>query len=50
LQKAGEDVFYNGVSIEQALDEAESSIIRDMKNSTFESVESLYLYADELNK
>lgn len=47
LKKAGQDVFYNGVDIQTALDEAQESIIRDMRNSTFESVESLYTYASE---
>ena len=47
LKKAGQDVFYNGVDIQTALDEAQESIIRDMRNSSFESVESLYAYADE---
>ncbi len=45
LKKAGQDVFFNGVDIDTALNEAQESIIRDMKSSTFESVESLYKYA-----
>ena len=47
LKKAGQDVFYNGVDIQTALDEAQESIIRDMRNSSFESVENLYTYASE---
>lgn len=47
LKKAGQDVFYNGVDIKTALDSAQEQIIKDMKNSSFESVESLYTYADE---
>lgn len=45
LKKAGQDVFFNGVDIDTALNEAQETIIRDMKNSTFKSVESLYTYA-----
>ena len=45
LKKAGEDVFFNGVDIDTALDEAEANITKDMKNSTFKSVENLYEYA-----
>lgn len=47
LKKAGQDVFYNGVDIKTALDNAQAQIIKDMKNSSFESVESLYTYASE---
>lgn len=47
LKKAGQDVFYNGVEIKTALDNAQAQIIKDMKNSSFESVESLYTYASE---
>lgn len=46
LQKAGQDIFFNGKSIEEALGEAEAGMIRDMKSSKFESVESLYQYAN----
>lgn len=45
LKKAGQDIFFNGVDIDTALNEAQESIIRDMKSSTFESVEGLYKYA-----
>lgn len=45
LKKAGQDIFFNGVDIETALDEAQENIIKDMKNSSFESVENLYAYA-----
>ena len=46
LKKAGQDVFYNGVDIDTALNEAQENIIRDMQSSTFTSVESLYKYAE----
>jgi len=46
LKKAGQDVFFNGVDIETALNEAQETIIRDMKNSSFKSVENLYTYAE----
>ena len=45
LKKAGQDIFFNGVDINTALEEAQQSIIRDMKSSSFESVEDLYTYA-----
>lgn len=45
LKKAGQDIFFNNVDIDTALNEAQESIIRDMKSSTFESVEDLYKYA-----
>ena len=45
LKKAGEDIFYNGVDIDTALQEAQDNIIRDMQSSTFTSVENLYKYA-----
>lgn len=47
LKKAGEDVFYNGADISQALEEAQKSIVRDMRGSSFESVENLYPHAGE---
>lgn len=47
LKKAGQDVFFNGVDIQTALDEAQANIIKDMENSTFTSVENLYAYASE---
>lgn len=46
LKTAGENVFFNGMSIDDALAEAEATIHNDMKNSSFESVESLYKYAE----
>ena len=46
IKKAGQDVFYNGVDIDTALNEAQQNIIRDMQSSTFTSVESLYTYAE----
>ena len=46
LKKAGQDIFYNGVDIDTALNEAQENIIRDMQNSTFTSVENLYKYAE----
>lgn len=45
LKKAGQDIFFNGVDIETALNEAQENIIKDMKNSTFVSVENLYQFA-----
>lgn len=45
LKKAGQDIFFNGVDINTALEEAQQSIIRDMKSSSFTSVEGLYTYA-----
>ena len=46
LKTAGQEVFFNGKDIDTALAEAQANIIRDMKNSTFKSVENLYLYAE----
>lgn len=46
LQKAGQDILFNGKSIDEALAEAEANMIRDMKSSNFESVEDLYKYAN----
>lgn len=45
LKRAGEEVFYNGVDIDTAFDEAQATIEKDMKNSSFVSVENLYKYA-----
>lgn len=45
LKKAGQDIFFNGVDIDTALNEAQQNIIKDMKNSDFKSVENLYTYA-----
>lgn len=45
LKTAGQDIFFNGVDISTALDAAQENIIRDMKNSSFVSVENLYAYA-----
>ena len=45
LKKAGQDIFFNGVDIDTALNEAQQNIIKDMKNSDFKSVENLYAYA-----
>ncbi|MFT4005608.1 MAG: extracellular solute-binding protein [Lacrimispora sp.] len=47
LQKAGQDIFYNGVSIDEALNQAQETIVKDMKNSSFTSAENLYQYADQ---
>ncbi len=46
LVTAGENILYNGVSVEDALLEAQDNIVRDMQNSTFVSVENLYKYAE----
>ena len=45
LKRAGEEVFYNGVDIDTAFAEAQATIEKDMKNSSFVSVENLYKYA-----
>ena len=45
LKKAGQDIFFNGVDIDTALNKAQQNIIKDMKNSDFKSVENLYEYA-----
>ena len=45
LKTAGQDIFFNGVDIDTALNAAQENIIRDMKSSTFQSVEHLYKYA-----
>ena len=45
LKKAGQDIFFNGVDIDTALEAAQQDIIRDMKSSTFKSVENLYEFA-----
>lgn len=45
LKKAGQGIFFNGVDIDTALNEAQQNIIKDMKNSDFKSVENLYEYA-----
>ena len=45
LKKAGQYIFFNGVDIDTALNEAQQNIIKDMKNSDFKSVENLYEYA-----
>ena len=46
LKTAAQEVFYNGVDIETALNAAQENIIRDMESSSFTSVESLYAYAE----
>lgn len=46
LKKAGQDIFFNGVDIDTAFAEAQETIIKDMKNSSFVSVENLYAYAE----
>ena len=46
LKKAGQDIFFNGVDIDTAFAEAQENIIKDMKNSSFVSVENLYAYAE----
>lgn len=46
LKTAAQEVFYNGVDIDTALESAQENIIRDMASSSFTSVESLYAYAE----
>ena len=45
LKTAGQNIFFNGMDIDTALEEAQQSIIRDMSSSSFTSVEHLYKYA-----
>lgn len=45
IKKAGQEVFFNGMGIEQALEEAQANVVKDLRNSSFVSVESLYKYA-----
>lgn len=45
MKKVGEDVLYNGVTIDDALKQAETNINKDLKNTQFQSVEDLYKYA-----
>lgn len=45
LKKAGQEIFFNGVDIDTALNEAQEMIQKDMKNSSFVSVENLYQFA-----
>ena len=47
LKKAGQDIFFNGVDIDTALNAAQEEIIRDMKSSAFVSVENLYEFAEK---
>ncbi|OON93926.1 MAG: sugar ABC transporter substrate-binding protein, partial [Candidatus Epulonipiscium fishelsonii] len=42
LIQAGENIFFNGMSIDEALEQAQENIVRDLQNSTFVSVENLY--------
>ena len=46
LKTAAQEIFFNGVDIDTALNAAQENIIRDMANSSFTSVESLYAYAE----
>ena len=45
MKNAGEEIFFFGVYIYRALDKLEADIIKDMKNSSFQSVENLYKFA-----
>ncbi|ONI47839.1 sugar ABC transporter substrate-binding protein, partial [Candidatus Epulonipiscium fishelsonii] len=45
LIQAGENILFNDMSIDDALNQAQENIIRDLQNSTFVSVENLYKYA-----
>ena len=44
-----QDVLYNGVSIDDALANAQKRINEDLKNSDFVAVENKYAYSSELN-
>lgn len=46
LKTAAQEIFFNGVDIDTALNNAQENIIRDMGSSNFTSVESLYIYAE----
>ncbi len=46
LKTAGQEIFFNGVDIDKALDDAQANAIRDMQSSTFVSVENLYEHAE----
>ena len=46
LKTAAQEIFFNGVDIETALNAAQENIVRDMASSSFTSVESLYAYAE----
>lgn len=46
LKEAGQNIFFNAMPIDEALAGAETDIRHDMKNSTFQSVENLYKYAE----
>lgn len=46
LKTAAQEIFFNGMDIDTALDNAQASIERDMASSPFTSVESLYAYAE----
>ena len=46
LKTAGQEIVYNGVSIEDALQTAEDTINAHLKTKDFTSVESLYKYAE----
>lgn len=48
LTTAIQDIQYNGVSIEKALEDAQTKIEKDMKNSGFISVEDRYAHYNEL--
>ncbi len=46
LVQAGEEIMFNGMAIDEALQQAHDNIIRDMQNSTFTSAEHLYKFAE----
>lgn len=47
MKIAGENILYNGVSIEDALAQAEQAINTDLSNTEFVPVENMYKYADK---
>lgn len=44
MKKVSEDILYNGVSVDNALKQAEIDINKDLKSTQFKSVENLYKY------
>jgi multiple sugar transport system substrate-binding protein len=44
-EETGKRGHYYGVDIDTALDKAQADIIKDMKSSSFQSVENLYEFA-----
>lgn len=45
MKKVGQDILYNGASVDDSLKQAEKDINKDLANTKFESVENLYKYS-----